>query len=154
MNGPKMNDQEMDSRELRRQQGRERGPVAGILGHRLLVVDRAASYIEAEFRAEAYFFNPMGVMQGGFTMAMLEQSMLDAVLALADGRCEVTTLEMQCNFIAAVGPGAPRCRASLVRQGRSTAFVEARLFDGGGALAATSTSVVAVSPEGSGQGCE
>ncbi len=141
---------EKDDRELQRQHRRDRGPVAGLLGHRLLTVDRAASTIEAEFRAEAHFFNPMGVMQGGFTMAMLEQSLLDAVVALSDGPCQVTTLEMQCNFLAAVGPGVVRCRASLVRQGRSTAFVEAGLYESGGELAATATSVVAVSQRGDG----
>ncbi len=140
----------MDGPDLQRQQRRSRGPVTGLLGHRLLTVDRAASAIEAEFRAEAHFFNPMGVMQGGFTMAMLEQSLLDAVVALSDGSCQVATLEMQCNFLAAVGPGVVRCRASLVRQGRSTAFAEARLFESGGELAATATSVVAVSQRGDG----
>lgn len=147
MNMPDTNDP-----ALQRQQQRPRGPVAGLLGHRLLAVDMAALAIEVEYRAAAYFFNPMGVMQGGFIMAMLEQSLLDAVVALTAEPYEAATLEMQCNFLAAVGPGVLRCRAGLVRQGRSTAFVEARLFESGGALAATATSVVALSAARAGTG--
>ncbi|MDP6691946.1 MAG: PaaI family thioesterase [Alphaproteobacteria bacterium] len=130
--------------DLQRQRRRDRGPVAALLGHRLLAVDRAAATVEVEFRAEPHLFNPMNVMQGGFTVAMLEQALLDAVAALADRPHEAATLEMQCNFLAAIGPGPLRCRAGLVRQGRSTAFVEARLFAGDGELAATATSVVAL----------
>ncbi|MBT3372765.1 MAG: PaaI family thioesterase [Rhodospirillaceae bacterium] len=153
MSPPGANDLALQHQQhQQRQQRRDRGPVAELLGHRLLAIDRAASAIDAEFRAQAHFFNPMGVMQGGFTMAMLEQALLDAVVALMGEPCRATTLEMQCNFLAGIGPGVLRCRASLVRQGRSTAFLEARLFDSGGTLAATATSVVAVSQAGNGQG--
>ncbi len=129
---------------LEQQRDRDRGPAAALLGHRLLAVDGTAATIEVEFQAAPHLFNPMNVMQGGFTIAILEQALLDAVAALADRPREAATLEMQCNFLAAIGPGPLRCQAGLVLQGRSTAFVEARLFASNGELAATATSVVAL----------
>ena len=142
MSPPGANDLALQHQQhQQRQQRRDRGPVAELLGHRLLAIDRAASAIDAEFRAQAHFFNPMGVMQGGMTMAMLEHALVDAVAAGNASAKDIILLEVQCNFLTAVEPGPVRCRARLVRQGRSTAFVEAQLFDNNGELAATASAV-------------
>ena len=53
---------------------------------------------------------------------------------------------MQCNILAAIGPGRLLCQAGMRRRGRSTAFVEARLCNGAGALAATASAVAAIQP--------
>ncbi|MBT3334303.1 MAG: PaaI family thioesterase [Rhodospirillaceae bacterium] len=138
-------DRHMDARLLRHQQ-RDRGPAAAVLGHRLLAIDPAAGAVEIEFQAQDHLFNPMGVMQGGFISAMLDQALVDAVVALTDLQYFVIMLEMQCNFLAAIGSGPLRCRATVTRRGRSTAFVEASLFDSAGELAATATAVTSLQP--------
>ncbi|MDP7548145.1 MAG: PaaI family thioesterase, partial [Alphaproteobacteria bacterium] len=113
---------------LRRHQQQDRGPAAQLLGHRLTAIDTALGTVEVEFQAAPHLFNPLGMMQGGFTAAMLEQALLDATTALTDLQYDVATLAVQCNFLAAIGPGCLLCRAGMLRQGRSTAFAEARLF--------------------------
>lgn len=135
----------MDADEkLQRQQRRDRGPVAALLGHRLALIDSDRGVVEVEFQAKGHLFNSMDIMQGGFTAAMLDHALADAAVALTDMRYQVTMLETHCNFLAAIGPGRLRCQASMVRQGRSTAFLEARLFTGGGELAATAAAVAAL----------
>ncbi|MDP6343119.1 MAG: PaaI family thioesterase [Alphaproteobacteria bacterium] len=131
---------------LDRQRNRDRGPAARLLGHRLLAVEPETAAVELAYEARADFFNPMGVMQGGFTAAMLDQALVDAVVARADMRQAVTVLETQCCFLRAIGPGELRCRAEVVHLGRSTAFAEARLYGPDGALAATATAVTALGP--------
>ncbi|MBL6951918.1 MAG: PaaI family thioesterase [Alphaproteobacteria bacterium] len=131
---------------LRRQQQHDRGPAARLLGHQLTAMDTALGTVEVEFLAAPHLFNPLGMMQGGFTAAMLDQAMVDAVTALTDLQYHVVMQAMQCNFLAAIGPGRLLCRASMLRQGRSTAFVEARLFESAGELAATATAVTALQP--------
>lgn len=123
-------------------------PAAALLGHRPLAVDAGQGTVEAAFEAEPHLFNPAGVMQGGFIIAMLDLAMLDAAAALAGPGYDAVLLETQCNFLAAVGPGSLLCRAAMLRQGRSTAFLEGRLFNGAGELAATATGVIALRPRG------
>ncbi len=124
---------------------RPRCPVAGLLGHCLVAMDVAAGLVEVEFQAAPHLFNPMAVMQGGLTMAMLEMAMTDAAIGLTGLDYDAVLLEVNCNFLAAIGPGPVRCRAHLARRGRSTAFVAAQLFDGQGELAATATAVATLS---------
>ena len=140
-----------------RLQQRDRGPAAELLGHRLVALDRAGGRVEVEFQAREHLFNPMGVMQGGLTMAMLEQALTDAAVGLSEGTAAasidpaqtVILLEVHCNFLTAVGPGLVCCHGTLVRQGRSTAFVEAKLFNATGELSATASAVATLeTPEG------
>ena len=142
--------QDIDSQDtgalLLRHQQRNRGPAADLLGHRLLTIDQDAGSVEVEFQAQDHLYNPMGVMQGGFTSAMAEQTMIDAVVALTDLDSDVVMLEMQCNYLTAIHPGPLRCRATVTRKGRSTAFVEASLFNSAGKLATTATAVASLHP--------
>ena len=148
-------------RHLQHQQARSRGPVSALLGHDLRAIDPVAGVVDVAFLSAAHLFNPMGVMQGGFTMAMLAQTMTDTALALAPAHeltneqakeltnqltkerahDRVTLLEMQCNYLTAVGPGPVRCQGRVVRQGRTTVFLAASLFDHAGQLAATATAI-------------
>ncbi len=148
MSAPVRRPESEADRHLRRQQRRDRGPAAALLGHRLAAIDRRRDLVEVEFQAGPHLFNPLAVMQGGFTAAMLDQAMRDAVLALTDLPGPVTTLAGQCNFLAAIGPGRLLCRAGLLRRGHSTAFAEARLYDSAGELAATATAVIELQPGG------
>ncbi len=127
---------------------RSQSPVADLLGYEPLSADATAAAVEVAFQAAAHLFNPTRVMQGGMTMAMLEMAMTDAVLAHGKGAAAtVTLLEVQCNYLAAVGPGPVRCRAQLIRQGRSTVFVMAELFNAAGELAATASAVASHSAD-------
>ena len=151
-----------------RQRDMDRGPAAALLGHRLVSVDPDNGEVEVAFQAAANLFNPMGVMQGGLIMAMLEMALTDAAAILSRGgdfsgnqsgetaAPAVTLLDVHCHFLAAVGPGPLRCRARLRHGGRSTAFVEAELFAPSGTpasaptgtLAATASAVADFAPPG------
>ena len=146
----------------------DRGPAASLLGHRLVSIDPETGSVEVAFEATADLFNPMGVMQGGLIMAMLEMALIDAATMSHTGPNSglhfggkfggkvggglvgglVTLLNVHCHFLAAVGPGPLRCHARLRHGGRSTAFLEAELFAPPGTLAATATAVADFAPPG------
>jgi len=131
---------------LARHQARARGPAADVLGHEVVAVDHSRAAIELRFQARPEFCNPMGVVQGGLLMAMLDQSLVDAVMVATDMAQRVMTLEMQTQFLQPALPGALACEAKVTRAGRSTAFAEARLCDDAGNLLATATGVAALQP--------
>lgn len=82
---------------------------------------------------------------------------LQAALAVRAMRALVPTLplrSLQVTFVAPVGPGVMRARATVLRTGKNAVQVEARLFDGDATLAlvvgvfgASRTSTVAVTPQ-------
>jgi acyl-coenzyme A thioesterase PaaI-like protein len=56
-------------------------PAAATLGGELLAVNPDAGTIEVAFRAAAAFLNPVGVIQGGFLAAMLDDTLGPALVA-------------------------------------------------------------------------
>ena len=137
-----MNDQ---SSLLGMHSARPRGEAARLLGHRLLSVEEAPlPRVEAEFTATGDFCNPLGVIQGGILMAMLDQALIDACTVATRLERAAMTLEMQCNFLRPAFPGRLTCSATVLQAGRTTAFAEARLSDPEGRLLATASAVAAL----------
>ena len=80
------------------------------------------------------------VVQGGFITAWMDAAMAHAVRQASHGESSAMTLELKVTFIAAVGPGRVLAVGRVVSMGRSVAFLEGQLLDGGGKLLATSSS--------------
>ena len=94
-----------------------------------------------QFDARPEFCHSDGkVVQGGFIAAWMDAAMAHAVRQTSHGEASAMTLELKVTFIAAVGPGRGVAVGRVVSMGRSVAFLEGQLLDGGGKLLATSSS--------------
>jgi uncharacterized protein (TIGR00369 family) len=114
-------------------------PVAGLLSAQPIRCDPAHGRITVSFQARREFTNLMGSVQGGMLTAMLDLAMSFAVLcSLEDGHV-VPSLEVKTSFIAPARPGEIIGDGMLIRRGRSIAFMEGRLSNGGGDLLATAS---------------
>jgi len=122
------------------------GPVGDLLGRRLEALDPVRGFARVAFEAVEDFCNPMGVVQGGFQMAMLDEAMTDALLARTDWKFYPPTLEIKTSFFEPCRPGRVHAEGQVLKLGKSIAFVEGRLFEPGGALAALATCTVMLRP--------
>ena len=122
-------------------------PAAVILGQELLEVDAAAGSVKVAYTVSDALANRFGALHGGMTAAMM-----DDVISLAAGLSvewgQITpTLEMKVSYIRQ-GKSGTRLLASArtVRRGSTVAFIEAELLDEAGALIATASSTIAITP--------
>ena len=108
-----------------------------LLGTRVLAVDSAAGTVRMSFEPRPEFCNPMGNVQGGFIVAMLDDCAAVAAVVASGKRIVVPTIELKTSFfgVARLGQklfGEGRC----LKMGRRIAFMEAELFDADGKLLA------------------
>ncbi len=89
------------------------------------------------FTVADWMFNPQGTLHGGLIGTALDISM-GHLLHHAAGAG--TTLEMKTQYLRPVTAGQATCIASFLRRGRSISFLESRMADGSGRLAAVATS--------------
>ena len=108
-----------------------------LLGTRVLAVDHKAGTVRMSFQPRPEFCNPMGNVQGGFIVAMLDDCAAVAAVVASGQRIVVPTIELKTSFfgVAKLGQtlyGEGKC----LKLGRRIAFMEAELFDEGGKLLA------------------
>jgi uncharacterized protein (TIGR00369 family) len=90
------------------------------------------------FPVHDFMLNPQGSLHGGVTAFALDVSMGHLLRHALGG--PGTTMEMKTQYFAPIrGPNA-RCEARFLHKGKRVCFLEARLFDGDGTLAAAATS--------------
>jgi len=122
-------------------------PAAVILGQELLEVDIATGSVKVAYMVSDALANRFGALHGGMTAAMM-----DDVISLAAGLSvewgQITpTLEMKVSYIRQGKLGARLVAvARTVRRGSTVAFIEAELSDEAGALIATASSTIAITP--------
>jgi uncharacterized protein (TIGR00369 family) len=126
-------------------QGRvEPPPAAATLGWELLAVDPDAGTIEVAFRASEAFLNPVGVIQGGFLAAMLDDTLGPALVAtLGPGEFAPTT-DLHVQFLRPARPGRLMGRGRVVRKGKDVGFLSGDLVDEAGAVVATATATAQI----------
>jgi uncharacterized protein (TIGR00369 family) len=90
------------------------------------------------FPVRDFMFNPQGTLHGGVTAFVLDVAM-GHLLKRTFGAPGVT-LEMKTQYLAPVRPPRATCEARFLRKGGSVSFLEARLWDADGTLAAVATS--------------
>ena len=119
-------------------------PTSLLLGTRILEIDSAAGRVRMSFEPRPEFCNPMGNVQGGFIVAMLDDCAAIAAIVISQQRIVVPTIELKTSFFgpAKLGRtlyGEGRC----LKMGKRICFMEAELFDADGKLLAKlSTSAV------------
>ena len=119
-------------------------PAAVALGWELLSVDPDAGTIEVAFTAGDRFLNPVGVVQGGFLAAMLDDTLGPALVAtLGPGQFAPTT-DLHVQFLRPARPGRLVGRGRIVRRGKDIGFMSGELVDSSGAVVATATATAQI----------
>lgn len=132
----------MTDAELLERMNKRVPPTSVLLGTRILAVDSKAGTVRMSFEPKPEFCNPMGNVQGGFVVAMLDDCAAVAAIVFSGQRIVVPTIELKTSFFgpARLGQtlyGEGRC----LKLGKRIAFMEAELSDADGrVLAKLSTS--------------
>ncbi len=122
-------------------------PTSALLGMELLAVDSAAGTVKMRFMAKPEFCNPMGTVQGGFIVAMLDDAAALAAIVKSGERIAVPTIELKTSFFGPARAGEPLyVEARCLKLGKRVAFMEADLTDGTGKLLARLSTSAAPSP--------
>lgn len=129
----------MNDAQLLERMGRRVPPTALLLGMKLLEVDSAAGRVKMSFEAKPEFCNPMGSVQGGILVAMLDDAAAFAAIVKAGRRISVPSIEMKASFFGAAKAGTLYAEGRCIKLGRRVAFMEADLTDAAGTLLARLT---------------
>lgn len=121
---------------------RRRPPCSDTLELTLLAVDQAAGTVRVRVVSRPEWCNPMGAVQGGFVVAMLDEAMAIAGIVAGGLAFSVPTLELKTSFLRPCPPGPAEAVGRVVRWGRKAAFLEADLYDAEGRLVARASSTV------------
>lgn len=115
-------------------------PTAVLLGQALLEVDSAAGRVRMRFQPGPECCNPMGNVQGGFVVAMLDDAAAFAAIVKSGERIGIPTIELKASFFAPAKAGVPLfAEGRCLKLGKRIAFMEADLFDEAGTLLARLT---------------
>jgi uncharacterized protein (TIGR00369 family) len=118
-------------------------PAAALLGWRALEIQ--PGHVRVRYEAQEAFYNPQGVVQGGFLAAMLDDAMGPAAFTLlGEGAC-APTLEMKVSFVRPAQAGPLIADGHVLHQSRRFVHVEGRLTTEDGQLIATATATLVIS---------
>jgi uncharacterized protein (TIGR00369 family) len=119
-------------------------PAAVTLGFKLLEIDPSRGTIRVQFEGKREFLNPMGVVQGGFVAAMLDDTLGPALVGTLPPGHFAPTIELKVNFIKPAPLGVLIGEGRLVARGGTIAFLAGELRTGGGELVATATATARI----------
>jgi uncharacterized protein (TIGR00369 family) len=119
-------------------------PAAVLLGWQLVAVDTDAGTIEVSFHATDQFLNPVGVVQGGFLAAMLDDTLGPALVATLGPQQFAPTLDLHVQFLRPACPGRLIGRGRVTRKGSGVAFLAGELVDEEGGVIATATATAQI----------
>jgi uncharacterized protein (TIGR00369 family) len=102
-----------------------------------LEVDPERGTIKVEFEARPEFVNPVGMIQGGFLAAMLDDTLGPALVAMLGREEFAPTVELKVNFIRSVGVGPLVGEGQVVHKGKTLAFLQGELRTVDGQLVTT-----------------
>ena len=121
-------------------------PAAALLGWELVSVDPDAGTIEVAFTASDQFLNPVGVIQGGFLTAMLDDTLGPALVATLGPDRFAVTADLHVQFLCPARPGRLTGRGRVVRRGQDVAFLAGELRDDSGQIVAAATATALIRP--------
>ena len=111
------------------------------LGGSLLEIDPARGWAKMRWLAKPKFCHSGNIVQGGFLTAMVDSCMAQAAMLRGEFQFAVPTLEIKVSFFSPGRPGVIISEGWVERWGRSTAFLEGKLYreDGEAVVKATAT---------------
>lgn len=113
---------------------------AKLLGWKMLGVDAETGEVTIGFEGKREFCNPVGFVQGGMLIAMMDDTMGPATFIHSNATKMISSIDIHAHFLRPVAVGAITVKARVVRMGRQVAFMEAELFDAAGKLCARASS--------------
>ena len=119
-------------------------PAAEVLGWKLVSIDPGAGTIEVAFAATDQMLNPIGLIQGGFLAAMLDDTMGPALVATLGPGLFAPTADLQVQFLRPARPGRLTGRGRVVRRGKDVAFLAGELTDESGQIVAAATATALI----------
>jgi uncharacterized protein (TIGR00369 family) len=96
--------------------------------------------LRMEFDIGVEFCHTVDIVQGGFITAMLDASMAHVVMAVEPAKVRVSSIDITVSFLRPARAGRYTAVGSIVKTGRTVAFLKAELFTDKGELVATATS--------------
>lgn len=130
----------MTDAELMHSMNTRQSPSAALLGMRIIEIDSAAGRVKMAFEPKPEFCNPMGNVQGGFVVAMLDDAAAYAAIIFSGERMAVPTIELKASFFApAPASGTLYVEGRCLKLGKRVAFMEADMHDASGKLLARLT---------------
>lgn len=115
-------------------------PTADMLGQEILELDSARGWVRMRYQPRAECCNPMGNVQGGIVVAMLDDAAAFSAIIKSGERIGIPTIELKASFFAPVKSGVPVfAEGRCIKLGRRIAFMEADLTDEAGTLLARLT---------------
>ena len=96
--------------------------------------------LRMQFDIGLEFCHTVDIVQGGFITAMLDASMAHVVLAAEHGKVRVSSIDINVSFLRPARAGGFTALGTIVKSGRTIAFLKAELYSDKGELVATATS--------------
>jgi uncharacterized protein (TIGR00369 family) len=121
-------------------------PITRTMGFALTEVENGRAVFEST--ASFDYYNPIGVVHGGWSSTLLDSALGCAVHSTLKKGEAYTTLEIKVNMVRAImaETGAMRSEAKVIHRGRSVATAEAHLRDAAGTLYAHATTTCIIFP--------
>ena len=143
----------MTDAELMARMNRFVPPTGELLNMEIIELDSAEGRVRVRYQPGPEFTNPMGSVQGGIVVAMLDDAAAFAAIVKAGERIGIPTIELKTSFFAPAKAGVPLyADARCLKLGKRIAFMEADLTDeAGNLLARLTTSAIPIAiPQGGG----
>ena len=130
----------MNDEELRARMNSRVSPTMALMGLHIEEIDSEAGRVRMVFNPRPEHCNPMGSVQGGIIVAVLDEAASISAIAKSGRRIVVPTIELKTSFFGAARAGAPLyAEGRCIKYGKRIAFMEADLLDGEGRLLARQT---------------
>jgi uncharacterized protein (TIGR00369 family) len=96
--------------------------------------------LRMQFDIGLEFCHTVDIVQGGFITAMLDAAMAHVVMAAEQGKVRVSSIDIHVSFLRPARAGGFTAAGTIVKSGRTIAFLKAELYSDKGELVATATS--------------
>jgi acyl-CoA thioesterase len=132
----------------------KRPPAWDLLNLKHLSYDQEQRRVVMEWQAEQRHCHSVeghprgGIVQGGIVTGWLDAAMASACLFDGDPKLVVASLEIKVSFLLPAHPGVYRSYGTVIRRGRSVAFMEAELRDSQERVIARGSSTAALRSRG------
>ncbi len=130
----------MTTDDIVEQLNRHQAAVVKTFKGRVLAVAPERKELRMAFEIGPEHCHTVDIVQGGVITAMLDASMAHAVLAHDHLRTRVSSIDIHVSFLRPARAGSFVAVGSIVKSGRTIAFLRAELFNGKSELVATATS--------------
>ncbi len=121
-------------------------PSAKLLGMGLIEIDVKKGFVKTCFDPKPELLNFNGVIQGGFLSAMMDDTMGFNAFMHLGMKTGMASIDLHTHFMRPVPMGRITVEAHVTRAGKSVVFMESKLYDSEGRLAARSTTSARILP--------